>query len=321
MIQLAKRLAWPLLFLARLFDTWSEGRQELLPEGTPDRIDWVRCMPFLGLHLACFAVIWVGWSPIAVAVAVAMYFIRMFGVTGVYHRYFSHRTYSTSRVGQFLLALLGASAVQRGPLWWAAHHRQHHKVSDEPADVHSPSQQGLFMSHMGWIMTKNNFPTQKHRVKDLTKYPELVFLDRFDTVVPILTGAAMFFLGMGLEAWAPELGTSAGQMLVWGFFISTVALFHGTCTINSLSHVFGKEVYDAGDTSKNNFWLALITMGEGWHNNHHYYQGSVRQGFQWWQIDVSFYILKMLSWTGFVWDLHPVPEKVIQAGYGRKRDA
>jgi stearoyl-CoA desaturase (delta-9 desaturase) len=296
------------------FDTGSPEQQVVetaADSAVTKKIDWVRCAPFVAFHLACLSVIWVGWSPAAVWTAVAFYFIRMFAITGVYHRYFAHKTYHTSRVFQFLLAVLGASSVQRGPLWWAAHHRKHHLYSDTELDVHSPRIHGFWWAHMGWIMSKKNFPTDYKIIPDFTKYPELVFLNRFDVIVPVLTGLAVFGWGKFLEAFAPGLGTNGAQMLVWGFFISTTFLFHGTFTINSLSHVFGSVRFQTGDDSKNNFWLALITMGEGWHNNHHHYQVATRQGFYWWELDATYYVLKALSAVGLVWDLRPVPARVL----------
>lgn len=313
--RIAAPLRWPAsLFRAVVgwFDSWSREDEER-NHPRPDSINWGRCAPFLLMHLVCLAPIWVGWSWFAVGLCVALYVVRMFAITGVYHRYFSHRSYKTSRTMQFLLALLGATATQRGPLWWAAHHRHHHRYSDMPEDTHSPIQAGFWYSHVGWIMTRKNFPTEKDRVKDLMRFPELRFLDRFDTVVPIAFAAAIFGLGKGLETWAPSLGVTGWQLLVWGFFISTVALFHGTFTINSLSHVYGSRAFDTTDTSRNNFLLALITLGEGWHNNHHYHQGSVRQGFHWWQIDITYYILWTMSKLGLVWDLNAVPERVYDA--------
>ncbi|WP_145071040.1 acyl-CoA desaturase [Engelhardtia mirabilis] len=295
------------------FDTTARDAQEVQGFGGRQKIEWVRMVPFAILHLSCLAVLWVGWSPVAVGVAVAMYAVRMFAITGFYHRYFSHRTFKTTRFGQFMFGLIGSTATQRGPLWWAAHHRDHHKHSDQMEDVHSPKQHGFWWSHMGWVTCKANFPTKLENVRDLARFPELRFLDRFDTLVPILTGAAMFFLGMALDALWPSLGTSAGQMLVWGYFVSTVFLLHGTFTINSLSHVFGTQRYETGDTSRNNPILALITLGEGWHNNHHYYQSSARNGFYWWEYDLTYYGLKVLSWLGIVWDLRPVPARVRDA--------
>ena len=276
------------------------------------RVDWTRMMPFLLMHVACLTVIWVGVSWIALQVAVALYLLRMFAITGFYHRYFSHRAFKTSRAAQFMFGALGASAVQRGPIWWAAHHRHHHSHSDEPDDVHSPIQHGFFWSHMGWFMSPLHFVTDLSRVRDLSKYPELRLLDRFDVVVPSLLGTAVFSLGMVLKHRAPGLGTGGWQMLVWGFFISTVAVYHGTYTINSVAHMFGRQRYRTGDESRNNPWLAIITLGEGWHNNHHHYPISVRQGFYWWEFDATFYALKLLSWAGVIWDLKPVPAAVRQ---------
>lgn len=294
--------------MVRWFDSWT-GAAAVPPEDA-DRPDWLRIIPFAFLHLACLGVIWVGWSPVAVLVAVALYVIRMFAVTGFYHRYFSHRTFKTSRLWQFLFAVLAGTAVQRGPLWWAAHHRHHHRHSDQEDDRHSPSQHGFYWSHVGWIISKGNFRTNIEYVRDLAKYPELVFLDRFDTLVPILLAGSMFGLGACMESFVPGLGTNGLQMLVWGFFISTVVLFHATCTINSLAHVFGRQRYQTGDHSRNSFLLALLTLGEGWHNNHHHFPASTRQGFYWWEIDITWYLLRGLSWLGIVSDLRGVPERV-----------
>lgn len=278
----------------------------------PDKVDWVRCIPFIILHAGCFGVIWVGASAFAVWAAVALYVVRMFAVTGIYHRYFSHKTYSTSRIGQFLLALWGATTVQRGALWWAYHHRHHHQHSDDPEDAHSPHVHGFLWSHIGWITSRRNFPTDYSKVKDLAKFPELVWLNRFDTVVPFLFALGMFGLGMLLERYAPGLGTNGWQMLVWGFFISTTALFHGTSCINSMAHLMGRRRFNTSDDSRNSFILAIICLGEGWHNNHHRYQSSTRNGFYWWEIDLTYYGLKMLSWTGLIWGLKPVPKSVLE---------
>jgi len=300
------KISW--LAVTQWFD--SSVNDGPVPESEFKDIDWVRGIPFLGLHLMCFGVIWVGWSWIAVLVAVLLYFIRMLAVTGFYHRYFSHRSFKTSRWGQFLFAVWGNTAVQKGPLWWAAHHRHHHRHSDKETDVHSPHQDGFFWSHIGWITCKGNFPTNFKAVPDLAKFPELRFLDRFETVVPFFLASFLFATGAILNSVAPQLGTSGMQMLIWGFFISTIVLFHGTCTINSLSHLMGRKRYKTSDESRNNLLLALITLGEGWHNNHHHFSASVRQGFYWWEIDITYYFLRLLSWTGLIWDLTPVPQSV-----------
>lgn len=279
-------------------------------QSSSKKIQWLRILPFIALHLGCFLVFWVGVSATAVIVASVLYFVRMFAITGFYHRYFSHKTFKTNRFWQFVFAFLGASAAQRGPLWWAAHHRLHHRHSDQPADPHSPKQHGFWWSHMGWVLSSHHFVTRYEFVKDLIKYPELRWLNRFDAIVPILLGLFLFFLGNYLNHHYQMLHTNGWQLLVWGFFISTVVVFHATCSINSLSHYWGSRRYSTRDDSRNNFWLALITLGEGWHNNHHYYPGATRQGFCWWQIDITYYLLYLLALLRIVRDLRPAPSLV-----------
>jgi stearoyl-CoA desaturase (delta-9 desaturase) len=277
---------------------------------SPRHIDMARIVPFILIHLVCICVIWVGWSPVAVICAAGLYLLRMFAITGFYHRYFSHRAFRTSRVAQFLFAALGAMAVQRGPLWWAAHHRHHHAHSDRPDDAHSPRQHGFLWSHMGWFLARANYRVDTRRIRDLERYPELRWLDRYDIAMPGLLAISMYLTGLLLERFAPSLRTTGGQMLVWGFFISTVVCYHATYTINSLSHVFGRRRYRTPDDSRNNIWLALLTLGEGWHNNHHHYPNSARQGFYWWEIDLTYYALRIMAWLGVIWDLQPVPANV-----------
>ena len=259
----------------------------------------------------------VGELPVALVVATGLYAVRMFALTAFYHRYFSHRTFRTSRAVQFFFALVGASCVQRGPLWWAAHHRNHHRHTDTPLDPHSPAVHGFLWSHVGWFLTPNGFRTDWDRIPDLVRFPELRWLDRYDIVVPVALAIALFGLGALLEHVAPSLGTSGGQMLVWGFFISTVVLFHATVTINSLAHRFGRRRFDTRDDSRNNVWLALLTFGEGWHNNHHFFPGSARQGFRWWEVDLTYYGLRLMAFMGLVRDLKPVPAWVAQKARAR----
>jgi stearoyl-CoA desaturase (Delta-9 desaturase) len=279
----------------------------------PERqIDWVRIIPFIALHLACLGVFLVGFSWIALLVFLASYLVRMFAITAFYHRYFSHRTFRASRPVQFLFAVIGAAATQRGPLWWAAHHRHHHKSADQPEDPHSP-RHGFWWSHMGWFLSRSHFATDHAQIPDLARYPELRWLDRYDLLVPVIFAAGLFGLGALLERFAPGLGTSGGQLLVWGYFLSTVVLIHVTLTINSLAHVWGSRRYATRDDSRNNWFLALLTLGEGWHNNHHHFPGSARQGFYWWEIDISYYILKVMSWIGLIHGLKPVPDRIRRA--------
>jgi stearoyl-CoA desaturase (delta-9 desaturase) len=274
------------------------------------QVDWARIIPFVILHVSCLGVIWVGWSPAAVWTAIMLYVVRMFAITGFYHRYFSHKAFKTSRTWQFVFTVLGNASVQRGPLWWAGHHRHHHRFVDTEKDVHSPSQHGFWWSHMGWLTSRANFATPYRYVKEWTRYPELVWINRFDTVIPMLLAVALYLWGAFLEKAAPGLGTSGGQMVIWGFFISTVALFHATCTINSLDHMIGTRRFDTPDTSRNNAVLALVTLGEGWHNNHHHFAVCARQGFRWWEIDITYLLLKLMAKGGIVRDLRPLPERL-----------
>ena len=278
-----------------------------------ESIDWARIWPFLLLQATCLLVFVVGWSPVAVITCVALYLVRMFGITAFYHRYFSHRTFRVGRGMQFVGALLGAAATQRGPLWWAAHHRQHHRHSDTPQDAHSPIAHGFWWAHIGWIACRRNYATDLEQVRDLARFPELRWLDRNDLAVPLALLASLLLLGWGLETWAPSLGTDALQMGVWGFSISTTLLVHATASINSLAHLIGKRVWPTKDKSRNSMALALLTLGEGWHNNHHWCPGTARQGFRWWEIDISYYALRALSWVGLVHDLRPIPARARDA--------
>jgi len=289
------------------------GSEQLAAEGAQKKVDWLRILPFALLHLGCLGVWWVGWSPVALWTAVVLYLVRMFAITGFYHRYFSHKAFRMGRGWQFVFAVLGNAAVQRGPLWWAGHHRHHHRYVDTEQDPHSPSQHGFWWSHIGWLTSRANFATPYRYVTEWARFPELVWLNRFDTLVPLLLAAGLYLAGALLDWTAPGLGTSGPQMVVWGFFISTVVLFHATCTINSLDHMFGSRRFDTPDTSRNNALLALVTLGEGWHNNHHHYAVSARQGFRWWEIDITYLLLKLMAWVGIVRDLRPLPERLRSA--------
>jgi stearoyl-CoA desaturase (delta-9 desaturase) len=292
----------------RWFDT--EAGDEAADGHAKKDVDWLGSVPLILLHAGCLGVFFVGWSPVALVTAVFLYLVRMFSITGFYHRYFSHKAYKTNRFWQFVFAVLGNSSAQQGPIWWAAHHRHHHRYADKPEDVHSPQQHGFWWSHIGWLASRTNVKTKTRYVKDWLQFPELRWINRFDKVVPITLAMALFFFGALLNAVAPGLNTSGWQMLVWGFFISSTVLLHATLSINSVDHMFGSRRYDTGDTSRNNPILALLTLGEGWHNNHHHYAVSARQGFYWWEVDITYYILLMLSWLGIVWDLRPVPDSV-----------
>jgi stearoyl-CoA desaturase (Delta-9 desaturase) len=264
-----------------------------------DDIMYPSALPFIVLHLISFAAFWSGITWQAVAIGVTLYWLRMFAITAGYHRYFSHRAYSTSRLFQFVLAFLAQSTTQKSVLWWAAKHRHHHLHSDTAHDVHSPRHKGFFYSHVGWIFYRQHDLTDLVKVADFAAFPELKFLHRFEQLPGVILALVCFLIG----GWSG---------LVVGFVWSTVLLYHATFCINSLAHVHGRKRYVTGDDSRNNWLLAFFTMGEGWHNNHHAYQSSARQGFRWWEIDVTYYILKVLSWFGVVWNMKSPPEQVLR---------
>jgi stearoyl-CoA desaturase (delta-9 desaturase) len=257
-------------------------------------------LPFVIVHLACIGIIWTGASVTTLALCFGLYLLRMFAVTAGNHRYFSHRSYKTSRLGQFLLAVVCQTAAQRGVVWWAAMHRAHHRHSDTVLDPHSPRHSGFWYSHVGWIFDRQNkYNADYTLVGDLTKFPELMWLNRHRYLPAIALGFLMWLVG----GW---------EVLLVGFILSTVLLYHGTFSINSVAHVVGKQRYVTGDDSRNNFWLALITLGEGWHNNHHHFQSSTRQGFRWWEVDITFYVLKAMALFRVVWDLKEPPRAVVR---------
>ena len=264
-----------------------------------DDILYPSAVPFVVAHLACFAAVWTGVTWQSLAMCVVLYWVRIFGIGAGYHRYFSHRAYSTSRVFQFLLAVLSQSTAQKSVLWWASKHRHHHLHSDTEHDVHSPRHTGFVYSHLGWIFARKHDKADLVKVADFSRCPELMWLHRYELVPPI----ALALLCLALGGWPG---------LVIGFFWSTVLVYHATFCINSLAHVRGRQRYLTADDSRNNWLLALFTMGEGWHNNHHAYQSSVRQGFRAWEIDPTFYVLKALAWLGVVWDLKTPPASVLR---------
>ena len=273
----------------------------------PVKFDWPHSIPFFAVHAVALFAIFTGFHLRDVLACVGLYYVRMWALTTGYHRYFSHRSFQTSRAFQFVLAFIGCTAAQKGPLWWAAHHRHHHRASDQPDDIHSPIQRGFWWSHVGWILSTGYNETRYEAIRDFARFPELRWLNRFHLVPPVLLAASLYLAG-------------GFSLLVWGFFVSTVLLWHGTFTINSLAHVFGRRRYKTGDYSRNNWALALITCGEGWHNNHHYHQNTANQGWFWWEVDFSYYALRALSLFGVVWGLKTPPEAVKNA-FRRYTDA
>ena len=288
------------------------------PLRSPRCMDPWRLVPFVGVHLGCLGVLWTGTSGVAVLLAVTMYISRMFFITAFYHRYFAHRAFESSRLLRFMFAVLGCTAGQRGPLWWASHHRQHHIHSDTELDPHSPQTDSFWFSHLVWFLTRDAFSIRWAQIGDLRKVRELVWLERVDWLPLVAVAGLCFYIGDWAAVAHPEWQTHGWQTLVWGFFVSTTMLYHATYTINSLAHRFGWRRFDTPDHSRNNAALALLTLGEGWHNNHHRYPGAARQGFYWWELDLSYLGLRLLQMLGLVWNLRPVPRKIIEAGRSRR---
>jgi len=274
-------------------------------------IDWDRAIPYIALHAMCLGVFWVGWSWVALAVALSLYAIRVFVLTGFYHRYFSHKSFRTTRLAQFVFGVIGCTAFQRGPMWWAAHHRHHHVHSDDDEDLHSPRHRGFWWSHLGWFLTPHARQTNLRLVPDLARFRELAALDRFHVVPGIILGFLLFGLGELLAVQYPESPITGAQLVIWGIFVSTVCVYHVTYLVNSATHLIGSRRYKTKDDSRNHLGVALLTFGEGWHNNHHHYPNSARQGFFWWEIDLTYYGLVVMSWLGLVWDLRPVPKHAL----------
>ncbi|MEM7790141.1 MAG: acyl-CoA desaturase [Verrucomicrobiota bacterium] len=266
--------------------------------------------PIFFMHLACIGAFFTGFSWVAVVALVITYVARVFALTAGFHRYFSHRSFKTSRWMQFVFAWVGTSSAQLGPMWWAANHRHHHQHSDQEEDIHSPVVRDAFWAHIGWVLCRSYKTIQFNRVKDLSKYRELCFIDRFH-VLPVLSLIFVLYgVGAGLNALFPALGTSGLQLVMWGFFLSTVLVYHVTFCVNSVTHIIGNKRFNTKDESRNNFWVALLTFGEGWHNNHHRWPLSARQGMYWWEIDMTFLGLRLMEKLGLVWDIKVYPDKI-----------
>ena len=255
---------------------------------------------FAAIHLAALGVFLTPFHPVLAWMALALYLVRMFGVTAGYHRYFSHRAYKLDRGAQFLMACLAQTSGQKGVLWWAALHRQHHRHADQPEDVHSPVHDSFWWSHVGWVLSNAYDHPDLSRLRDLGCFPELNWLDRFHWV-PALA------LALGTAAWGRLAGVGALPALAW-WALSTALLYHATFFINSLAHVWGTRRFDTPDRSRNNALLALLTLGEGWHNNHHAFPGVSRQGLRWWELDLTQICLRGLALLGVVRDLKVHPQ-------------
>ncbi len=273
--------------------TYAELRSKLTNmQGSAGQYRFGAVFGFILLHISAVAVVFLPFRGGLVWWLAGSYSLRMFAVTAGYHRYFSHRSYKMGRAAQFAMAFLAQTSAQKGILWWAAQHRDHHRHSDDSNDVHSPTQQGFWWSHVGWVLSNKHDSYDPKRVADFGKYPELRWLDRHHWIPTTIFAAII-------------LATGGWPGFLWGYVVSTVLLYHCTFSINSVAHLFGTRRFNTPDDSRNNWWLALVTFGEGWHNNHHYVMASCRQGYRWWEVDLTYAVLKALSLTGVVRDLRP----------------
>lgn len=263
-------------------------------------------------HLGALGVLFTGASEVAVIAMIAYYLIRGFGVTGGFHRLLAHRAYKTGRVMQFLITLAGSLAVQGGPLWWVAHHRAHHRYTETDKDIHSPVTKGFWQAHIGWMGSPSSFNENGAGARDLHQYPELKFLQRHYAFIVLGQAAVIFLIGAAIGKLFPQSGTSGLQFLVWVYFFGTVALWHATFMVNSVCHTWGQRPFDAKDASTNNWLVVFLALGEGWHNNHHKFSNSARHGLLWWQFDLTWCVLVVLSKLGLVSDLKTPHQQVLQ---------
>jgi stearoyl-CoA desaturase (delta-9 desaturase) len=241
------------------------------------------------------------------------HFLRAVGLTLTFHRYFAHRAFQMNRVARFVWAFIGTAAMQKGPLWWAGHHVNHHRFADREGDPHSPMISGVYYAHVGWFLNDARhdvIEASNPVIRDFSKAPEILWLDRLFFVPPILLALVMYLAG-GMP-W-----------LVWGFCLPTVTLAHATFAINTVNHLFGSRRFDTIDESRNNVVTALFAVGEGWHNNHHRYQRAARNGFYWWEFDPTWYVIRLMEMVGLAWDVQPVPARIYveaRAIRARRRD-
>ena len=267
--------------------------------------------PLIFMHLGCLSIFFVPFEKELIILFFIIYSLHVFTLTAGFHRYFSHNSFKTSRVFQFILAFLGTMAAQKDPLWWASHHRLHHAHADTELDPHSARNKGFWWAHMGWIMENKTGQTNLNKINDFRKFPELVWLNKYPFIPPILLVIILYITGLILGVVIPEPNFSGLQFIAYGFFLSTVAVYHVTFSINSVAHKFGNKRYSTKDDSVNNWFLAILSGGEGWHNNHHRYAVCTRQGFKWWEVDLTYYILRVLQKLKIVWDIREPPKSIL----------
>lgn len=252
----------------------------------------------IAVHLALIAIPLLEFSYWYLLLFFLMTRIVGLGITVGFHRYFSHRAFKTSRVFQFLLGCAGCTALQKGPLWWAIHHRLHHRHSDQPEDPHSPVVDGFLHGHCGWLFTQDLMTPDQRIVHDFAKYPELVWLDR----LWLIPGLAMAALCFAIGGWSG---------VVIGYCMCVAFIFQVTFAVNSIGHLYGQQRFETGEGSRNNFVLGYLAMGDGWHNNHHRAPTSARHGFAWYELDMSYLTIQIMRRLGIVWDVKQPPANLL----------
>ena len=293
-------------------DAKMQALNDPYPVKSCSRKHYAFIVPLLLLHLCCALIVVVGVSKAALVVFALATFLRCFGITAGFHRLLAHKAYKTSRTFQFVICMFGTLAGQNGPLWWVGHHRHHHRFADTARDLHSP-RQGLLWSHVGWLFSPACVEVRSALVPDLRRLAELQFLEKHYYAVHLLFALLLVGLGEACATWRPQWGTDGFQLLVWGSVVSMVCSYHMIWSANSLGHKFGRRRFNTRDNSRNNFLVALLTLGDGWHNNHHYLPGSARHGFLWWELDLNYLILKLLAHLGLVWDLKEPPRPLCES--------
>jgi stearoyl-CoA desaturase (Delta-9 desaturase) len=237
-----------------------------------------------------------------VAVWAASHFLRAIGLTLAFHRYFAHRAFKMNRVARFVWTWIGTSAMQKGPMWWAGHHVNHHKYADRDGDPHSPMVSGVYYAHIGWFLNDTRHDKLEPNnpvIRDFSRVPEIAFIEKYFFLPPLLLAIAMFAIG-------------GFPLLIWGFCLPTMTLAHATFAINTVNHMFGSRRFETVDESRNNPLTALFAVGEGWHNNHHRYQRAARNGFYWWEFDPTWYVIRAMKAVGLAWDVQAVPKRIYE---------
>ena len=235
-----------------------------------------------------------------IALWAASHFIRAIGLTLAFHRYFAHRSFQMNRIARFVWAFIGTAAMQKGPLWWAGHHINHHRYADRDGDPHSPAISGFYYAHIGWFLHDSKYDRLESGnpvVRDFSKEPEIAWLERFYWAPPLSLAVALFLVG-------------GVPLVLWGFALPTMTLAHATFAINTVNHLWGARRFDTRDDSRNNPVTAFFAAGEGWHNNHHRYQRAARNGFYWWEFDVTWYVIRTMAAVGLAWNVQPVPARI-----------